>query len=272
MRLTLTDWIPARMEISSMQKSALRSIASAALTIAALSATAGAQQLPFSVGEKLSYRVSVSKLGNVGSSTMWVEGPVDIRGVSTWLLRFDFEAGMGPMKAVDRTSSWLDPRRMASQRYTKLEKHVLAKRDERVEIFAAQKKWAGSDGASGVSPTDTPLDELSFMYFIRTLPLAQDSTYRFNRHFDPARSPTSVTVIRREVVATPAGRFQTVLVEMRVRDARRYKGEGVIRINLTDDSMRIPVRIESAMPVVGTAVMTLESFNNPLEAKLAKLE
>ncbi|HEX6574712.1 MAG TPA: DUF3108 domain-containing protein, partial [Gemmatimonadaceae bacterium] len=79
-------------------------------------------------------------------------------------------------------------------------------------------------------------------------------------------------VIRREVVATPAGRFQTVLVEMRVRDARRYKGEGVIRINLTDDSMRIPVRIESAMPVVGTAVMTLESFNNPLEAKLAKLE
>ena len=203
---------------------------------------------------------------------MWVEGPVDIRGVNTWLLRFDFQAGMGPMKAVDRTSSWLDPMRMAAQRYTKHEKHVLAKRDERVEIFASQKKWAGSDGASGVSPTDTPLDELSFMYFIRTLPLAADSTYRFNRHFDPARSPTTVTVVRRESISTPAGRFQTVLVEMRVRDSRRYKGEGVIRINLSDDAMRIPVRIESAMPVIGTAVMTLESFNNPSEAKLAKLE
>jgi hypothetical protein len=58
---------------------------------------------------------------------------------------------------------------------------------------------------------------------------------------------------------------------MRVRDSRRYKGEGVIRINLSDDAMRIPVRIESAMPVVGTAVMTLQSFNNPLDTKLAKL-
>jgi hypothetical protein len=56
-----------------------------------------------------------------------------------------------------------------------------------------------------------------------------------------------------------------------VRDSRRYKGEGVIRINLSDDAMRIPVRIESAMPVVGTAVMTLQSFNNPLDTKLAKL-
>ena len=58
---------------------------------------------------------------------------------------------------------------------------------------------------------------------------------------------------------------------MRVRDSRRYKGEGVIRINLSDDSIRIPVRIESAMPVIGTAVMTLESFNNPAEALLARL-
>ena len=255
-----------------MQKPAIRSFAPIALAAAMFASRADAQQLPFTIGEKLSYRVSVSKLGNVGSGSMWVEGPVDIRGVSTWLLRFDFQAGMGPMKAVDRTSSWLDPVRMAAQRYTKIEKHVLAKHDERVEIFASQKKWAGSDGATGVSPTDTPLDELSFMYFIRTLPLAPDSTYRFNRHFDPARSPTTVSVIRREAISTPAGRFRTVLVEMRVRDSRRYKGEGVIRINLSDDAVRIPVRIESAMPVIGTAVMTLERFNIPQEAKLANVD
>jgi hypothetical protein len=59
---------------------------------------------------------------------------------------------------------------------------------------------------------------------------------------------------------------------MRVKDPRRYKGEGVIRINLSDDDVRIPVRIESAMPVVGTAVMTLESFNNPALRRLALLE
>ncbi|HMA20913.1 MAG TPA: DUF3108 domain-containing protein, partial [Gemmatimonadaceae bacterium] len=137
------------------------------LTIAASSVVAQTPaSLPFALGEKLTYRVSVSKMGTVGSGSMWVEGPIDVRGTSTWLLRFDFSAGLGPMKAVDRTSSWLDPLRMASQRYYKHEKHVLAKRDERVEIFPADRKWTAADGESGVRPTDEPLDELSFMYFI----------------------------------------------------------------------------------------------------------
>ena len=245
-----------------------------AAILSALGTVTGAAQpasLPFRVGEKLSYRVSVAKMGTVGSGSMWVEGPVDIRGVSTWLLRFDFSAGLGPIKAVDRTSSWLDPVRMAAQRYIKHEKHLLSSREERVEIFAADRRWAGSNGESGVSPNSEPLDELSFMYFIRTLPLAADTVYSFNRHFDPARSPTTLRVVRKEIVKTPAGRFATVLVEMRVRDSRRYKGEGVIRINLSDDAMRIPVRIESAMPVIGTAVMTLDSFSNLSEATLARL-
>jgi uncharacterized protein DUF3108 len=256
-----------------MQKPSLFRLFLITAVSAAISLDAAAQSapLPFRVGEKLTYRVSVSKMGNVGHGSMWIEGPVEIRGVSTWLLRFDFSAGFGPMKAVDRTSSWLDPVHMAAQRYLKHEKHVLSKREERVEIFPADRRWSSANGESGVSPTGEPLDELSFMYFIRTLPLTADTTYSFARHFDTSRSPTTVRVIRREVVGTPAGRFATILVEMRVRDSRRYKGEGVIRINLSDDTMRIPVRIESAMPMVGTAVMTLESFNNPAEAALARM-
>ena len=257
-----------------MQHSAFIRILLVAAILSTFGGITGAAQpasLPFKVGEKLSYRVSVAKLGTVGSGSMWIEGPVDIRGVSTWLLRFDFSAGLGPMKAVDRTSSWVDPVRMAAQRYIKHEKHVLSKREERVEIFAADRRWAGSNGESGVSPSSEPLDELSFMYFIRTLALAADTVYSFNRHFDPARSPTTLRVVRKEIVKTPAGRFATVLVEMRVRDSRRYKGEGVIRINLSDDAMRIPVRIESAMPVIGTAVMTLDSFSNLSEATVARL-
>lgn len=271
---TPTAAIRARDDLPFMQMSPVARkliIGSASLFAFAQPAAAQTLKLPFALGEKLTYRVSVSKLGKVGTGSMWIEGPVEVRGVSTWLLRFDFEAGLGPMKAVDQTSSWLDPEHMAAQRYYKHEKHVLSHHDERVEIFASEKRWTGADGAMGTSPTTEPLDELSFMYFIRTLPLTDDSSYRFDRHFDSSRSPTSVKVVRREIVATPAGRFQTILVEMRVRDARRYKGEGMIRINLSDDTMRIPVRIESAMPVIGTAVMTLEHFNNPGEAKLARL-
>ena len=70
-----------------------------------------------------------------------------------------------------------------------------------------------------------------------------------------------MSVIRREVIPTPMGELRVVLVEMRVRDPQHYKGEGVIRIHLTDDACRLPARIESTMPVVGTATLTIASQN-----------
>jgi hypothetical protein len=82
-----------------------------------------------------------------------------------------------------------------------------------------------------------------------------------DRHYDAVRNPTTVRVLGRETVTTPMGEFPTVVVEMRVRDVRRYKGEGVIRFNLSDDARRLPVRIETAAPVVGKAVLLLESVS-----------
>lgn len=111
---------------------------------------------------------------------------------------------------------------------------------------------------------DTRLDELSFIYFIRTPPLVADTTYRFDRHFEADRNPVTVRVVRRETITIDADAFQTVLVEKRVRDPQRYgDGNGVRRINLTDDQMRIPVRIESEMPVAGRAVFTLAGDTPP---------
>ena len=55
------------------------------------------------------------------------------------------------------------------------------------------------------------------------------------------------------------GVFVTREVEMRVRDARNYKGEGVIRFSLGDDACRRPIRIESNIPGAGSVVLTLAS-------------
>jgi hypothetical protein len=69
-----------------------------------------------------------------------------------------------------------------------------------------------------------------------------------------------VRVVGRELVTVPAGRFQTVVVEMTVRDERRYGGEGTVRLHLTDDERRIPVRIASRMRLAGVTVLSLESM------------
>ena len=219
--------------------------------------------LPFSIGEKLSYDVMLARGSRVGNATMWIEGPATVRGTSTYVLRFDSRVRLALFTGVSSSGSWFDPVRKTSLRYFKRERSLLTHDDVSVDMYPDEKKWKSRDGTTGDSPSDSSLDELSFIFFIRTLPLTPGSSFRFDRHFDVARNPVIVNVIRREVTATAMGELHTVLVEMRVRDPKHYEGEGLIRINLTDDQCRLPARIESTMPIVGKAIMTIKTENAP---------
>ncbi len=235
------------------------------LAVAGSRGTSHADAVPFYVGERFTYEVHVAKMGATGHGAMWVAGPEVVRGIETYVLHFDSNAGVGPFRGSDRTTSWIDPTRMADMRFEKAEHHLLESHHDQVEIYPTQRRWSAVDGSSGETLSDSPLDELSFIYYVRTLPLADDSSYVVERHFDTARNPTSVRVIAHEEIVTKAGTFATLKVEMRVKDPRHYKGEGVLILNLTDDARRVPVRIESTVPFYGKTVLTLDSLSTPPE-------
>jgi hypothetical protein len=217
--------------------------------------------LPFFPGEKIGYDITVDRGHKVGEASMWVDGPVVVRGTSTYLLRFDSKVRIALLSGTSTSSSWFDPEAGVSLRYQKHERSPLGRDEESVDMFPEQKLWRSADGKSGVSPEGAPLDELSFIYFIRTLPMIVGSARRYDRHFDAARDPVLIQVVRPEIIATPLGEIRTMLVEMRVRDPRHFKQDGVIRFNISTDACRIPVRIESTMPVIGKAVLTMTSEN-----------
>jgi hypothetical protein len=223
----------------------------------------GSNRLPFFIGERLTYEVRLASGTPIGQGTMWVEGPTDVRGTSTYVLRFNSRVRVALFTGESRSESWFDPVRKSSLRFLKHERSILTHDDITVDMYPAEKRWRAKDGSSGISPSDSSLDELSFIFFLRTLQLTPGTSYRFDRHFDATRNPVLVSVIRREVTATPLGELHTVLVEMRVRDPKHYDGEGVIRFNFTDDECRLPARIESNMPVVGKAIMSLKTENAP---------
>ncbi len=233
------------------------------LSLDATRAAAQAPVLPFQPGEVLHFQVRVSRLGDVGKGRMWIEGPVEDGGVHVWLLRFEMEARKGPIRASDRTASWLDPLRFGIVRFEKRERHVLSSSDERVRIDLAAARWFDADGDGGVLAASEPLDELSFIYYLRTLPLDSGSVDSVSRHFDAARNPTILTVIGRDTLSTPAGIFVTRIVEMRVRDPKRYRGTGIIRIHIDEGACRMPIRIESRMPVLGETTLTLIGWGHP---------
>jgi hypothetical protein len=228
------------------------------------------ERLPFAPGERLTFAGKVHTAVS-GGGTLWVEGPVELRGTSTWLLHSDMEGRVGPLRATDRNASWLDPIRMSALRYTSRERHIVSKHDDAVDIYPGEKRWRAESGLEGVTMTNAPLDELSFLYYLRTLPLAPDTTIAVSRHFDPARNPTVLTVRGREEIQVGAGRFRAVLVEMRVRDRRRYQGEGVIRIHLSDDACRLILRLDSRIPDAGPATLELQSYEGVQPRCTAKL-
>jgi hypothetical protein len=211
--------------------------------------------LPFAVGERLSYETKAGRFS--GRAEMWIEGPAEVQGVDAMVLRFTFSTKVGPFGVSDATNSWWDPVRRATLRFEKRERHLLARHTEDVTIDRVSGHWRGTDGREGDSPSEAPLDELSFIYFIRTLDQAGDATLQLSRHFDVDRNPTTIRFVGRDTVTTPAGTFATHEIEMRVRDAQHYKGEGVIRFSISDDACRRPVRIESTIPGAGNVVMTL---------------
>jgi len=233
-------------------------LAIAALVLGAADGGAQAHPLPFAVGERLEY-VARAPHGLKGKATMWIEGTETVRGLATMVLRFDFSTRVGFVTIADHTTSWLDPARFASQRYDKREVRFMSRHSEHVELDPSTRQWTAADGRTGVSPSAQPLDELSFIYWLRTLTLADDESLTLERHFDPARNPTVIRSLGRGHVETPLGTFVTRDVEMRVRDARNYQGEGVIRFSFSDDACRRPVRIESTIPEAGKVVMTLAS-------------
>lgn len=235
------------------------------LTVAVLAASTPAARaqspraaFPFAPGEACTY-LGTGPLGRMGSGTFAVDADqVDGRGM--YLLRFDFRGRMGIFGVENHTRSWFDPAETASIHFTKVERSPVSTRRQDVRMDVQTRRWSGMQEQGGEMPTAAPLDELSFVYFLRTLRLANGDEYSFTRHYDTARNPVRVRVIGRGRIRVPAGEFNVIEVEMRVHDARHYNREGVIQFHFTDDARRIPIRMESAIPVAGRMVLSLEAI------------
>jgi hypothetical protein len=236
----------------------LRLLLGASLLPFVLGMTQSSTPLPFNSGERLVYNAHAGP-GMNARAEMWIEGPTTVRGKQVLVLNSEIKGGFGPLKVIDRATSWLDPERMAILRYVKEERTPLGKHHEDVEVDINGRAWRDDDGRTGESPTDQPLDELSFIYVLRSMRLADDSAVVLSRHFDPDRNPTILRSLGTGSVTIEGRTWKTREIEMRVRDARRYSGEGVIRISISDDACRRPVRIESKIPKAGKVVMELRS-------------
>lgn len=234
-----------------------------AVVAAALPATAEAQarapRAPFSPGELATYDVRLGILP-VGTGSLEVSGIQTVGGNETFHTVMRIQGGRGPARVNDRFDSWIDVDGMFSRRFRQDQQELQFERRRTYEFFPESRTFRRENGETGSIPTDQPLDDVSFIYYARTLPLRVGDVYELNRYFKADGNPVVLRVVRKETVTVPAGRFETVVVSPTIQTDGLFGEGGRAEIFFTDDARRIPVLIRSRVPVIGSLQMSLSRY------------
>lgn len=109
-------------------------------------------------------------------------------------------------------------------------------------------------------------DPLGIFYYFRTLKLPEPGrkinicVYSGKKNY-----PLFVEIIRREKIKVPAGTFNTILVKLYPQPGFEglFRHEGDIKIWITDDNARIPVKIKAKIPILGSINIVLKKMKRP---------
>jgi hypothetical protein len=231
--------------------------ASAAQTVSD-SAGGDVARRPFSVGERLTYAVRVGPLGR-GSAVAEIRGVDTVRGQQVYHSVFTMKGSLLFFGVNDEYESWFDPRSLVSLRYRQQIDQGSYERNRTYEIFPDRGIYLEPDKTQR-STVDQPLDDGAFLYFLRTIPLQVGRTYTWNRYFKPDRNPVTVTVVRKERIRVPAGEFDAVVLQPKIK-AKGIFAEGAnAEVWVADDDGRAVLQMKTHMSF-GTVVFQLRSID-----------
>lgn len=214
--------------------------------------------VPFGVGEKLTYDVRFGKL-KVGTGTMEVAKIDTVRGREVFHTTFRVKGGTFFYRVNDLLESWFDVKTMSSLRFRQDMEEGGRSREKTFEIFPERAMYA-EEGREEKPSVKNPLDDGSFLYFVRTVPtLTVGNTYEFHRYFRPDRNPVRLRVLRREKVEVPAGKYDAIVLQPIIKAKGIFSENGQAEVWLADDSTRIMLQMKSKLSF-GTLNLYLRSY------------
>jgi hypothetical protein len=220
----------------------------------------GAAPVPFTVGEKLEYDVKFS-WKSVGAGTMEVQEIAEVRGRPTWHTVFTIKGGIPFFRVDDRMESWFDVFSLSSRRFHQRISEGGYKRTRRYEFFPERSVFTESGGPEEESVAN-PLDDASFLYYVRTIPLEVGKTYDVPRYFNPKGNPVRIKVVRRDTIRVPAGEFPTVVLQPTFQTRGIFSEDGRAEVWLSDDEYRFMVQMKSSLKI-GSINLYLRRYTLP---------
>ena len=216
----------------------------------------------WNVGEHLVFSIDYGFI-NAGTATMSVLDTVTVNGgpcyhIRTTAISNRFISSFYEVR--DMVDSFIDMDGLFSRR---LEKHLREGKYEsdRVVDFYHDRLLA-LNTQNKFPSTEIPLyvqDILSVLYYIRTFPLEVKKTTVIEVYADGKVYPLDVLVHKRERIKVPAGTFNTLVVEPKLKSEGLFRQKGKLLVWLTDDERKMPVKMTSEI-AIGSIGSNLESY------------
>lgn len=218
---------------------------------------------PFGPGEHLEYKVKVG-IFNAGDGYMSVLGVDEHEGNPVYRVNLGIKGGVGPARVDDMYHTWLDVTTLQTWRYIRDIDEVGYQSYRHWEFYPDIMRWERIDfDRGGDLGSVLPLDEIAFIYYIRTLPLEVGKTYTLNRYFKEDGNPVKVTVLRRDQRETEGVLYNTIVVAPEIQTEGLFGEGGESEIHFTDDERRVPVYVKSDIPnFPGSLTLHLRSITD----------
>jgi hypothetical protein len=230
--------------------------------VASSSANRTAPTVPFSVGERAEYRVGYGVFRSVGHGSMHIVGIDTVRGHPSYHMHFRLRGGIPGARVNNTFDSWMDVRGLFSRRFEQDTNEIRFNRQRTREFFPEQRRWTGQTNdrvENGELLTARPLDDTSFLYYVRTLPLKPGDVYEFNDYWNPDGNPVRIKVLRRETITVPAGTYNTVVVQPLIETSGLFGEGGEAEVFFSDDAARVLVALHARVSF-GTLRLELQNY------------
>ena len=246
---------------------AFQGLITAIAVILALPKTGTSQTRPV---ERAEYQVKVGII-SAGTGVMEVVGRETVEGHDTYHAVLSIQGGVGPARVDDRFETWTDAaawnegRKVFSRRFVQ-DQRELGKRRQRVyELSPERKQYRRTDAEATnetlALSTDQPLDDVSVLYFARSLPLEVGDTYTIDRYFKAEANPIVLRVVRRDTVTVPAGTFPCVVVRPTIKTSGLFGDGGEAELWFSDDRYHRLVRMQSKVKLIGSLSLHLQKYD-----------
>ena len=228
----------------------------------------------FKIGEKLTFKIKYGFV-TAGVSIMQVKDERVISGRK--VNHVVFEVNSVPSfdwiyKVRDRYETFIDQKGLFPWRFEQHIREGKYKRDYSAFFDQRNNKAFTSEGIFDIPKYVN--DIISAFYLARTFDY---SNLKVNdeihlKNFHKGKTYNLDLIFRgREEIDVPAGKFKCILIEPLVKAGGLFKSEGSIYIWLSDDELKVPIKVKSKI-VVGSIDAVLSEYSGlagKLEAKIS---